>query len=178
MIKNKYISILLTVLNVVYLLILTFINDPFEYNYSMYTSTIKGYILVFGLCILLGINFLNDTYLIDKKKSIIALLAPIVGCIFPYRAHVGDILSNLHEIFAYLSLGLTLYITFNNLEKYKSYNYKIAKNLETLLIVIFLIDGILYFDNFHVASIHETILLIPILLIHLYCLLKIISKEL
>lgn len=168
MIKNKSISIILTIVNIIYLLILTFIKDPFEYNYSMYTDNIKGYILVFILCILLGINFLNDTYLIDKKKTIIALFAPIIGCVFPYQAHTGNLLSNLHEICAYISLGLTLYITFNNLEKYKSYNYKIASNLEKLLIIIFLVDGILYLDNFHVASIHETILLIPILLIHLY----------
>lgn len=168
MIKNKLLSLILTIINIIYLLILTFIKDPFVYNYSMYTDNLKGYILIFILCLLLSINFMNDTYLIDKKKMFVALLAPIVGCIFPYRANTGDILSNLHEICAYVSLGLTLYITFNNLEKYKSHNYKIAKNLELLLIIIFLVDGILYLDNFHVASIHETILLIPILLIHLF----------
>lgn len=168
MIKNKLTSLILTIINIIYLIILTIFKDPFEYNYSMYTSNLKGYLIVFILCILLGLNFLNDTYLIDKKKTFIALIAPIVGCLFPYRAHTGNLLSNLHEICAYLSLGLTLYIIFNNLEKYKSYNYKVASNLERLLILIFLIDGILYLDNFHVASFHETFLLIPILIIHYY----------
>lgn len=172
MIKNKTISSLITIANILYMLAITLYKDPFTYNFSMYTNTLKGYIAIFVLCILLSLNLANTTYLLNKKYVNLAILGPIIGCIFPFDELNRNAISNLHEICAYISLFLVLFITFNNINKFKMYNYKKANIIEKLFILIFLIDGIIYLNSFGVTSIQEFILLSVSLIIHSYLYLK------
>ncbi len=172
MIKSKIVSIILVIVNVLYMLTITLYKNPFVYNFSMYTNTIKGYILVIILCVLLGINLLNVTYLLNKKYSFIALFGPIIGGLLPFNIDNRDFLSNLHEILAYVSLFSVLFITFTNINKFKLYDYKKANLLEKIFIIIFILDGFIYLKLFGVTSIQEFILLTTSLLIHLYMYLK------
>ncbi len=173
MIKNKNITCLLVIANIFYMLAITLYKDPFIYNFSMYTNTVGGYIAIFLLCILLSINLANITYLLNRKYLYIAILGPVIGCIFPFDETNRNILSNLHEICAYISLFFVLFITFINIYKYKAYNFKKANIIEKLFIMVFLVDGIIYLNSFGVTSIQEFILLTTSLLIHLYMYLKI-----
>lgn len=173
MIKNKILSFILTITSILYMLVLSLLKDPFSYNYSMYTSSIKGYLIVFLLCILLGINFVNTTYLLNKRYTLLALLAPIVGGIFPFNINNRGVVSNIHEICAYISLFLVLFITYININKYKIYNYEKANTLEKLFIIIFILDGLIYLKLLGVTSIQEFILLTTSLIIHLYIYLNI-----
>ncbi len=168
MIKNKTITILLTIINIIYMLVLTCLKDPFIYNFSMYTSTLKGYLIVFVLCILLGINFANTTYKLNRKYLLIALLGPIVGCVFPFDSLNRNLISNLHELCAYISFFSLMFISYANINKFKLYAYKKAKILERIFIVVFIADGLIYLKLFGVTSIQEFILLSASLLIHLY----------
>ncbi len=154
------------------MLTITLYKNPFVYNFSMYTNTIKGYILVIILCVLLGINLLNVTYLLNKKYSFIAFFGPIIGGLLPFNIDNRDFLSNLHEILAYMSLFSVLFITFTNINKFKLYDYKKANLLEKIFIIIFILDGFIYLKLFGVTSIQEFILLTTSLLIHLYMYLK------
>lgn len=172
MIKNKKISCLLVIANIVYMLAITFYKDPFIYNFSMYTNTLKGYIVTFLSCILLGINFSNATYVLNKKYFLIALLGPIIGCVFPFDMANRNIISNLHEACAYVSFFSVLFITYININKYKLNNYKKANILEKIFIIVFVLDGLIYLKLFGVTSIQEFILLSTSLLIHLYMYVK------
>ncbi len=166
--KNKLFHYFIFILCIVLLFIFTFIKNPFIYNYSMYSGNIKGHICLIILCLLLGINLAETTYLFDKKKAIVAFIAPLIGSIFPYRAYSGDLFSNMHEICAYVSFFLTMYITLMNIEKYKTYNFKKAILIRNIFIFIFLFDGMIYLYFLGVKAIEEFILLVPIILIHNY----------
>lgn len=69
-------------ISLIYLIVITFIKDPFTYNYSMMSGNFYGYLFVMGLSILLGLC-LYKTSIILKKKNILCLLAPLVASIFP-----------------------------------------------------------------------------------------------
>ncbi len=175
MIKNKKISCLLVIANIVYMLAITLYKDPFIYNFSMYTNTLKGYITIFLLCILLGVNFSNTTYVLNKKYFLIALLGPIIGCIFPFDLANRNIISNLHEVCAYISFFSVLFITYTNINKYKLYDYKKANILEKMFIIVFVLDVLIYLKLFGVTSIQEFILLSVSLLMHLYIYVKTVN---
>ena len=70
-------------ISLIYLIVITFIKDPFTYNYSMMSGNFYGYLFVMSLSILLGLSLYN-TSVVLKKKSILCLLAPLVASIFPY----------------------------------------------------------------------------------------------
>ncbi len=176
MIKNKILSYILTITSIIYMLVLTLLEDPFVYNFSMYTSTIKGYLIVLLLGLLLSMCFANTTYLLNKKYIALSFLAPIIGCVFPFYVDNRNLISNLHEICAYISLFSVLFITFVNINKYKIYNYKIGNILEKLFIIIFILDGLIYLKLLGVTSIQEFILLATSLLIHLYMYVHIIKQ--
>ena len=154
-------------ISLIYLIVITFIKDPFTYNYSMMSGNFYGYLFVMGLSILLGLS-LYKTSIIQKKKNILCLLAPLVASIFPYVEGSGDIFSNLHEVCAYLSLGLILYVTYFNIINYRIYSLKKSNYCLNILLFTVLIDTVYYFDSFRVYSIHELILLSVIILIHLF----------
>lgn len=120
-----------------------------------------------GLSILLGLS-LYKTSVALKKKSILCLLAPLVASIFPYVEGRGDVFSNMHEVCAYLSLGLILYVTYFNIINYRMYSLKKSNYCLKILGITMFIDTIYYFDSFRVYSIHELILLSVIILIHLF----------
>ncbi len=173
MIKNKFLSCILTLTSIIYMLVLTLLKHPFTYNYSMYTNNIKGYLIIFILCIILGLGFSNTTYLLNKRYALLAFLGPIIGCIFPFNVDNRNIISNLHEICAYISLFSVLFITYININKYKIYNYKKGNILGKLFIIIFILDGLIYLKLLGVTSIQEFILLSTSLIIHLYIYLQI-----
>lgn len=173
MIKNKFLSCILTLTSIIYMLVLTLLKHPFTYNYSMYTNNIKGYLIIFILCIILGLSFSNTTYLLNKRYALLAFLGPIIGCIFPFNISNRNIISNLHEICAYISLFSVLFITYININKYKIYNYRKANILEKLFFIIFILDGLIYLKLLGVTSIQEFILLSTSLIIHLYIYLQI-----
>lgn len=175
MIKNKTASILLTITNIIYMFVLTCLKDPFVYNFSMYTNTIRGYLSIFILCILLGVNLANTTYVFNKKYLLIALLGSIIGCIFPFDSANRNLVSNLHELCAYVSFFSVLFITYTNINKFKLYNYKKANILEKIFIIVFVLDGLIYLKLFGVTSAQELILLSTSLLIHLYMYVKTID---
>ena len=175
MIKNKTASILLTITNIIYMFVLTCLKDPFVYNFSMYTNTIRGYLSIFILCILLGVNLANTTYVFNKKYLLIALLGSIIGCIFPFDLANRNLVSNLHELCAYVSFFSVLFITYTNINKFKLYDYKKANILEKVFIIVFVLDGLIYLKLFGVTSIQEFVLLSTSLLIHLYMYLKTID---
>ena len=152
--------------------VLTITKDPFVYNFSMYTNTLKGYIAIFLLCVLLGVNFSNTTYVLNKKYFFIALLGPIIGCVFPFDLANRNIISNLHEVCAYISFFSVMFITYTNINKFKLYDYKKANILEKIFIIVFVLDGLIYLKLFGVTSIQEFILLSVSLLIHLYIYVK------
>lgn len=112
-------------ISLIYLIVITFIKDPFTYNYSMMSGNFYGYLFVMGLSILLSLC-LYKTSIILKKKNILCLLAPLVASIFPYVEGRGDIFSNIHEVCAYLSLCLILYVTYFNIINYRMYSLKIS----------------------------------------------------
>ena len=154
-------------ISLIYLFVATFIKDPFTYNYSMMSGDFYGYLFVMGLSIVLGLS-LYKTSIILKKKSILCLLAPLVASIFPYVEGRGDFFSNMHEIFAYMSLGLILYVTYINIINYRFFSLKKSAYCLKILGITIFIDTIYYFDSFRVYSIHELILLSVIILIHLF----------
>lgn len=154
-------------ISLIYLFVATFIKNPFSYNYSMMSGSFCGYLFVMGLSIVLGLS-LYKTSIILKKKSILCLLAPLVASIFPYVEGKGDIFSNMHEVFAYLSLGLILYVTYKNIVNYRFFSLKKSNYCLKILVITIFIDTIYYFDSFRVYSIHEFILLSVIILIHLF----------
>ena len=132
----------------------------------MMSGDFYGYLFVMGLSIVLGLS-LYKTSIILKKKSILCLLAPLVASIFPYVEGSGDFFSNMHEVFAYMSLGLILYVTYINIINYRMYSLKKSNYCLKILGITIFIDTIYYFDSFRVYSIHELILLSVIILIHL-----------
>lgn len=132
--------------------------------------------MVFILCILLSINLANTTYLLNKKYTILALIGPIIGCIFPYFKDTGNLLSNIHEICAYISFGIVMFINLSNINRYKVYNYKRGILIERLFIIIFILDGLIYLKLLGVTSIQETILLSTILIIQEYLYSQILKK--
>ena len=176
-IKNKYLYYFCFISCIILLFIFTFIKDPFIYNYSMFSCNIKGHILLFILCFLLGLNLAFTTYLLNKKKTMIAFVAPLIGSVFPYRANSGDLFSNMHEVCAYISFFLTMYITLTNIEKYKTYNFKKAIMIRNIFIFIFIFDGMIYFYFLGVKAIEEFILLLTIVLIHVYFYIDLLKKE-
>ena len=153
-------------ISLIYLIVITFIKDPFTYNYSMMSGNFYGYLFVMSLSILLGLSLYKTSAVL--KKSILCLLAPLVASIFPYVEGRGDILSNLHEVCAYLSLGLILYVTYFNIINYRMYSLKKSNYCLKILGITIFIDTIYYFDSFRVYSIHELIILSVIILIHLF----------
>ena len=132
----------------------------------MMSGDFCGYLFVMGLSIVLGLSLYKTSAVL--KKSILCLLAPLVASIFPYVEGRGDILSNLHEVCAYLSLGLILYVTYFNIINYRMYSLKKSNYCLKILGITIFIDTIYYFDSFRVYSIHELILLSVIILIHLF----------
>lgn len=154
-------------ISLIYLFVATFIKNPFSYNYSMMSSNFYGYLFVMGLSIVLGLS-LYKTSIILKKKSILCLLAPLVASIFPYVEGSGDFFSNMHEVCAYLSLGLILYVAYKNIVNYRFFSLKKSAYCIKILGITIFIDTIYYFDSFRVYSIHELILLSVIILIHLF----------
>ena len=143
----------------------------------MYSCNIKGHIFLFILCFLLGINLADTTYLLNKKKTMIAFVAPLVGTIFPYKAYSGDLFSNMHEICAYISFFLTVYVTLINIEKYKIYDFNKAILIRNIFIFIFMFDGLIYFYFLSVKAIEEFILLLTIVLIDAYLYANILIKK-
>ena len=87
----------------------------------MMSGNFYGYLFVMGLSILLGLS-LYKTSIILKKKNILCLLAPLVASVFPYVEGKGDFFSNMHEVFAYMSLGLILYVTYKNIANYRFFS--------------------------------------------------------
>ena len=154
-------------ISLIYLIVITFIKDPFTYNYSMMSGNFYGYLFVMGLSILLSLC-LYKTSIILKKKNILCLLAPLVASIFPYVEGRGDIFSNIHEVCAYLSLGLILYVSYKNIVNYRMFSLKKSNYCLKILGIMIFIDTVYYFDSFRVYSIHELILLSVIILIHLF----------
>ena len=154
-------------ISLIYLFVATFIKDPFTYNYSMMSGNFYGYLFAMGLSILLSLC-LYKTSIILKKKNILCLLAPLVASIFPYVEGRGDVFSNMHEVCAYLSLGLILYVTYFNIINYRMYSLKKSNYCLKILGITIFIDTVYYFDSFRVYSIHELILLSVIILIHLF----------
>ena len=132
----------------------------------MMSGSFCGYLFVMSLSILLGLS-LYKTSVVLKKKSILCLLAPIFASIFPYVEGRGDVFSNMHEVCAYLSLGLILYVTYFNIINYRLYSLKKSNYCLKILVITIFIDTIYYFDSFRVYSIHELILLSVIILLHL-----------
>lgn len=133
----------------------------------MMSGNFYGYLFVMGLSILLGLS-LYKTSVVLKKKNSLCLLAPLVASIFPYVEGSGDVFSNLHEVCAYLSLGLILYVTYFNIINYRIYSLKKSKYCLNILLITIFIDTVYYFDSFRVYSIHELILLSVIIIIHLF----------
>lgn len=152
-------------ISLIYLIVITFIKDPFTYNYSMMSGNFYGYLFVMGLSILLSLC-LYKTSIILKKKNILCLLAPLVASIFPYVEGRGDIFSNMHEVCAYLSLGLILYVSYKNIVNYRYFSLKKSNYCLNILLITIFIDTVYYFDSFRVYSIHELILLSVIIIIH------------
>ena len=136
-------------ISLIYLIVITFIKDPFTYNYSMMSGNFYGYLFVMGLSILLSLC-LYKTSIILKKKNILCLLAPLVASIFPYVEGRGDIFSNIHEVCAYLSLGLILYVTYFNIINYRMYSLKKSNYCLKILGITIFIDTVYYFDSFRV----------------------------
>ncbi len=176
MIRNKYLSYFLAIINIVFIIILTFYKDPLIYNYSMFSKEVKGHLILIVFCLILGINLANTTFLLDKNKTLLALISPLIASIFPYRNN-GDLSSNLHEICAYISFGLVMFITLNNISKYKTYNYKKASIIEEIFIFVFILDGLIYLKLLGVTSIQEFILLTMIIIIHLYLYVELMKKS-
>lgn len=152
-------------ISLIYLIVITFIKDPFTYNYSMMSGNFYGYLFMMGLSILLGLS-LYKTSVVLKKKSILCILAPLVASIFPYVEGRGDIFSNMHEVCAYLSLGLILYVSYKNIVNYRYFSLKKSNYCLNILLITIFIDTVYYFDSFRVYSIHELILLSVIIIIH------------
>ena len=55
-------------ISLIYLIVITFIKDPFTYNYSMMSGNFYGYLFVMSLSILLGLS-LYKTSAVLKKVS-------------------------------------------------------------------------------------------------------------
>lgn len=154
------------IVNVAYMLWVTFLIDPIKQNYSMITYTLKGYIIVFILCILLSINISNSTYIHNRKYLCIAVLGPIIGCIFPFKENAGNLLSNIHEICAYISFISVNVITYLNITKYKLINSKKGNILFWVYLWALLIDVLFFLSINGVRGFEETLLLSVIVAIN------------
>lgn len=150
-----------------YLFIITFLNDPLNFNYSMISNTFSGYLLVLGLSCFLGLAFYKTSHIL-KNNNLLCLFSPLLASIFPYVRGSNDLFSVLHEIMAYFSFGLILYISYQNISAYRFYNLKKANCYYKFLIIVLFLDLIYYFDSFKVNSLHEFILLTAITLIHFF----------
>lgn len=132
----------------------------------MLSDKLTGYLLIWILCILLGINISKVTYKLNKKYFLIALLGPMVAAIFPYKEASGDLLSNLHEISAYISFFVTILMTYFNIENYKFISIKKANLLKISFSFILLITVILFLNSNGVLGYQETLLLSGVLIIN------------
>lgn len=164
MIKCKKTSLLLTYVNIVYLTVLTFIQNPLKENYSMMTSSLFGYIVVFVQCVLLSLDMGNTISLI-KRRNIFLAIGPIVGCLLPYSAYSGDLVSNMHEVLAYVSFGLTIMCTFISINDFKTIDYKKGKIIGEVFVIVLVVDGMLYLSTNGVVGIEEYLLLVTIVVI-------------
>lgn len=164
---NKKLFGFLVTLDIFYLLVLTFLNDPFKTNYSMMTSSIVGYIMVFILCLLLAISIYISTYKYNKKYALIAFVSMLLSAIFPYNQN-GDIFSNLHEIFGYIAFVTINIVTILNIYKFYLIDSSRGKTIAILYIIILFIDVLLYIETSGTVAIEQLILLSSILLINYY----------
>lgn len=175
MIKKQKYTTLLFIVTIVYLTVVTFLQDPIKENYSMMTSNLRGYILVFGLCILLCLNLANTTYLLNKRYLFLSF-GPIIGCLLPYKAYSGDTISNLHEVCAYIAFFFSLANILINLFKYKIYNSKKADILITIYTLVFFITAYMYFKTAGVVGIEEYLLLTATIIINYVIFVSIIKE--
>lgn len=119
----------------------------------------KGYLFVFLLCLILGINIYRTSKELKIKKAYLAFVGPLIAAIFPFKENSGDILSNMHEICAYISFGLTIFMTYINIEKYKLYNFKRGRYLNYFYTITLLVTILLYIQSGGVVAYEETLLL-------------------
>ena len=172
MIKNRVLSSSLVIINMIYLIVLTFISDPFTKNYSMLGKTAKGYLAVLLLCILIGINLADTTYLVNRKYYIIALLSQIPAGLFPYVERSGNLSSNLHEILAYLSFALINIITILNIFRYSFFDHKKGRMLFVVYGVTATVTIAMYLDTMGAVAIEQLLLLSVILVLNHFIYLK------
>lgn len=58
-------------ISLIYLIVITFIKDPFTYNYSMMSGNFYGYLFVMGLSILLGLCLYKTSIILNVERQLI-----------------------------------------------------------------------------------------------------------
>ena len=165
MIKDKRLYGISIIINVCYLLILTFAGDPLKENYSMLSSSRGGYLAVMAMCILMGINLYSITRIHNRKYSIAAFLGPLIGALFPYTANSGSLFSNLHEICAYISFSIVNIVCFLNIYRYRLKDLKRGRLYMNIFIFVFVADAFLFMNSMGAVAYEQFILLGTILVI-------------
>ena len=164
--KRTYYKIL-NIITLAYLAVITFQQNPLKENYSMMSSSFLGYISIFGLCIFLSLSFIFPTLELSKKHWYLAL-GPIVGCLFPYTANKGDLLSNIHEVCAYISFGMCVLLMIINIYHFQQKTFHKRKTLLNIFTIILFLDAVLYLETMGVVGLEEFILLSTMVIINDY----------
>ena len=153
------------VINILYLSVMTFILDPLKENYSMLSSSFGGHLAVFLMCVLLSLNLAAVTGRYNRRYVFLAVAGPLIGALFPYTANSGDLLSNLHEVCAYISFSLVNIVCFLNIYRYRMQHTRKGLILMNLFLAVFVIDAFLFMDSMGAVAYEQFILLGVILII-------------
>lgn len=165
--KNKKIKLLITIVNIVYMTILTFSMDPFKENYSMTTCNAGGYIKILLMFILISIDFVVSTKKISNKYLFLSF-GPIIGSILPYDELNRNLISEIHVFLAYVGFFFCIVLTLVNIFYFTSYNNKKGNRLLRIFIFILFVDVVYYLNSFGVIAIEQYLILMTMIIINTY----------
>ena len=159
-ISNKTIVILNILVITVFLLPLTQLN-LFSENYSTLSLSTRGYFYLLSFGIICGLLLSYETYHIsNKKNAILMFLGLFIGVLIPHHVPY-NFQGNLHLLFAYTGVFISLIITYLNL----------LSNMNNALNTLFylsIVAAVLSFMRYGmVTCITEVILMLCILIINM-----------